>query len=120
MPAKVSIMCVSCKDKESMGGSGQRSRLLYKNIVASIAIKGYAAIISLMLVPLTLNCLGALQEMVVNKRHGFLVNPKDTKELENAIRKIIQPEIGKQISDFIQKGLLFWRAFTARNICKSP
>ena len=96
-------MCVSCKDKEMMGGSGQRSRLLYKNIVASIAIKGYAAIISLMLVPLTLNCLGTLQEMVVNKRHGFLVQPKDTKELENAIRKIIQPEIGKQMSDFIQK-----------------
>lgn len=42
----------------------QRSKLLYKNIIASIAIKGYAAIISLMLVPLTLNCLGTLKNGV--------------------------------------------------------
>lgn len=47
-----------------MKDSSQRSRLLYKNIVASIAIKGYAAIISLMLVPLTLNCLGTLRNGV--------------------------------------------------------
>ena len=44
--------------------NSQRSRLLYKNIVASIGIKGYAAIISLMLVPLTLNCLGTLRNGV--------------------------------------------------------
>ena len=42
----------------------QRSKLLYKNIIALIAIKGYAAIISLMLVPLTLNCLGTLKNGV--------------------------------------------------------
>ena len=53
--------------------------------------------------PVIATKVGALQEMVVNKRHGLLVQPKDTKELENAIRKIIQPEIGKQMSDFIQK-----------------
>ena len=64
MPTKDSIMCVSSKNNESVGGSGQRSRLLYKNIVASVAIKGYAAIISLMLVPLTLNCLGTLRNGV--------------------------------------------------------
>ena len=47
-----------------MKDNSHRSRLLYKNIVASIGIKGYAAIISLMLVPLTLNCLGTLKNGV--------------------------------------------------------
>ena len=47
-----------------MKDRNQRSRLLYKNIVASIAIKGYAAFISLMLIPLTLNCLGTLKNGV--------------------------------------------------------
>ena len=47
-----------------MKDNSKRSRLLFKNIVASIAIKGYAAIISLMLVPLTLNCLGTLKNGV--------------------------------------------------------
>lgn len=47
-----------------MKDNNQRSKLLYKNIIASIAIKGYAAIISLMLVPLTLNCLGTLKNGV--------------------------------------------------------
>lgn len=47
-----------------MKENDKRSRLLYRNIVASIAIKGYAAIISLMLIPLTLNCLGTLKNGV--------------------------------------------------------
>jgi glycosyltransferase involved in cell wall biosynthesis len=68
--------------------------------------------------PVIATKVGALQEMVVNERHGFLVQPKDTKELENAIRKIIQPEIGKQMSDFIQKdyssGEHSWQKISAK------
>ncbi len=47
-----------------MTDNSQRSRLLYKNVIASVFIKGYAAIISLLLVPLTLNCLGELRNGV--------------------------------------------------------
>ena len=68
--------------------------------------------------PVIATKVGALQEMVVNERHGFLVQPKDPKELENAIRKIIQPEIGKQMSDFIQKdyssGEHSWQRISAK------
>ena len=68
--------------------------------------------------PVIATKVGALQEMVVNERHGFLVQPKDTKELENAIRKIIHPEIGKQMSDFIQKdyssGEHSWQKISAK------
>ena len=47
-----------------MSLSTYRNNLIKKNILASFVLKGYAAIISLMLVPLTLNCLGTLKNGV--------------------------------------------------------
>ena len=47
-----------------MTGKNQRFHLLYKNVVASFFIKGYAALIALMLVPLTIDCLGTLKNGV--------------------------------------------------------
>lgn len=47
-----------------MIGKNQRFQLLYKNVVASFFIKGYTALIALMLVPLTLDCLGTLKNGV--------------------------------------------------------
>ncbi len=38
--------------------SRHRSSLLYKNIAVSITVKGWSALIALLLVPITLNCLG--------------------------------------------------------------
>ena len=44
--------------------SNDRSILLVKNILASFLIKGWSALVVLMMVPLTLNCLGAYQNGV--------------------------------------------------------
>ena len=41
-----------------------RSRYLYANIAASFLIKGWSAVVILMMVPLTLNCLGVYQNGV--------------------------------------------------------
>lgn len=42
----------------------KRSRLLGKNILASFAVKGWSAVVALIMVPLTLRCLGAYQNGV--------------------------------------------------------
>lgn len=47
-----------------MKENSQRSRLIAKNIIASTLIKGLSAIISLLLIPLTLDCLGTLRNGV--------------------------------------------------------
>ena len=41
-----------------------RSSLLLKNVLASFFVKGWAAVVALLLVPLTLNCLGVYQNGV--------------------------------------------------------
>ena len=41
-----------------------RSRLIVKNVIASFLVKGWAAVIVLLMVPLTLKCLGAYQNGV--------------------------------------------------------
>ena len=51
--------------------------------------------------PVIATKVGALPEMVEDGRHGFLVPPKDSKALEQAIRKIIQPDIAQQMSENI-------------------
>ena len=47
-----------------MEKNSHRFRLLYKNVIASLLIKGYSAIVALLLVPLTLECLGTLKNGV--------------------------------------------------------
>lgn len=42
----------------------KRSRLLGKNILASFVVKGWSAVVALIMVPLTLRCLGAYQNGV--------------------------------------------------------
>jgi hypothetical protein len=44
--------------------NGRRSRFLYANIASSFIIKGWSAIVLLMMVPLTLDCLGTYQNGV--------------------------------------------------------
>lgn len=44
--------------------SSRRSILLFKNIVASFVIKGWSILIGLLMVPLTINCLGSYQNGV--------------------------------------------------------
>lgn len=44
--------------KKYLNGNDKRSSLLFKNILASFFIKGWSAAIVLLMVPLTLNCLG--------------------------------------------------------------
>lgn len=44
--------------------SGNRSRLLVKNVLASFVVKGWSALVVLMMVPLTLTCLGEYQNGV--------------------------------------------------------
>ena len=51
--------------------------------------------------PVIATNVGALPEMVEEGRHGFLVPPKDSKALEQAIRRIIQPGIARQMSENI-------------------
>ena len=51
--------------------------------------------------PVIATNVGALPEMMEDGRHGFLVPPKDCKALEQAIRKIIQPNIAQQMSENI-------------------
>ena len=41
-----------------------RSRLIVKNVIASFLVKGWAAVVVLLMVPLTLKCLGAYQNGV--------------------------------------------------------
>lgn len=45
-------------------GTDKRSRLLIKNVFASFLIKGWSAVVVLMMVPLTLHCLGAYKNGV--------------------------------------------------------
>lgn len=47
-----------------MDDNRQRSILIYKNVIASVVIKGMAALISLLLVPLTIDCLGTFKNGV--------------------------------------------------------
>lgn len=42
----------------------KRSSAIYKNIIASFAIKGWSVLVQLMLVPLTLACLGVYENGV--------------------------------------------------------
>lgn len=49
---------------DKLMGKGERSRLLVKNIMASFVIKGWSALVVLLMVPLTLKCLGAYQNGV--------------------------------------------------------
>jgi hypothetical protein len=42
----------------------KRSSTIYKNIIASFAIKGWSVLVQLMLVPLTLACLGVYENGV--------------------------------------------------------
>jgi len=44
--------------------NSSRSALLVKNIISSFAIKGWSSVVVLLMVPLTLNCLGAYQNGV--------------------------------------------------------
>lgn len=48
--------------------------------------------------PVIATNVGALPEMMEDGRHGFLVPPKDSKALEDAIRRIIQPSTAKEMS----------------------
>ena len=68
-----------------MTGKNQRFHLLYKNVVASFFIKGYAALIALMLVPLTIDCLGTLkngqQRSGMDKSDGHRLGERLTKQI---------------------------------------
>lgn len=69
--------------------------------------------------PVIATSVGALPEMVEDGRHGYLVPPKDSKALEEALRRVIQPGTAEKMSaniatDFSQ-GTRSWHAI-ARGI----
>ena len=47
-----------------LSGKSYRTTLLVKNVLASSLVKGWSAIVALLMVPLTLNCLGSYQNGV--------------------------------------------------------
>jgi glycosyltransferase involved in cell wall biosynthesis len=64
--------------------------------------------------PVIATNVGALPEMIEDGRHGYLVAPKDSKALEEAIRRIIQPGIAEEMSANIatdySQGARSWHA----------
>jgi glycosyltransferase involved in cell wall biosynthesis len=53
--------------------------------------------------PVIATNVGALPEMMENERHGFLVPPKNSQALKEAILQILQPGISQQMSKNIEK-----------------
>lgn len=49
---------------QRISGSDRRSALLLKNVLASFAVKGWSVVVQLLLVPLTLSCLGTYENGV--------------------------------------------------------
>ena len=53
--------------------------------------------------PVIATNVGALPKMMEDNRHGFIVPPRDSKALEQAINQIIQPGTAEQMSENIRK-----------------
>lgn len=53
--------------------------------------------------PVIATTVGALPEMVKDKKYGFLVPPKDSKALKEAIQQMIQPGVALQMSKNIER-----------------